>query len=121
MKRPITQTLGMLLSPFGDLLHTSILCRIVFAASSLYYKKNCAAMLVERKTKNFPSTYNHKVMFKDLQRLIGSKSDVNRSTISPQEKLLLARLRDKRFGYGTLLFIRIRVEYVEATAALIIS
>ena len=43
-------------------------------------------MLVERKTKNFPSTYNHKVTFKDFQRLIGSQSDVNHSTISPQEK-----------------------------------
>ena len=55
--------------------------------------------------------------FKDLQRLIGSQSDVNRSTISPQEKLLLASLETNRFGYGTLLFIRIRIEYVEATAA----
>ena len=42
-------------------------------------------MLVERKEKNFPRTYNHKVMFKDLQRLIGSQSDVNRSTISPRK------------------------------------
>ena len=60
--------------------------------------------------------------FKDLQRLIGSQSDVNRSTISPQEKSTTSKTkRLTAWDMGTLLFIRIRVEYVEATAALIIS
>ena len=40
-------------------------------------------MLVERKTKNFPSTYNHKVTFKDLQRLIGSQSESDAKFSTP--------------------------------------
>ena len=35
--------------------------------------------------------------FKDLQRLIGSQSDVNHSPNNPQENLLLAKLRNKPF------------------------
>ena len=35
--------------------------------------------------------------FKDLQRLIGSQSDVNHFPNNPQENLLLAKLRDKPF------------------------
>ena len=55
--------------------------------------------------------------FKDLQRLIGSQSDVNHFPNNPQENLLLAKLRNRPFWLWDSKITRKRIEYSEVIVA----